>query len=107
MPNCGRVLSVDASMASLAPEVWARSPKNGLLHLRDEKPSRLQVFIDRSTVEVFSNDRQCLTSRAHPSSENSSGISLLARRTNVQLISLRGWQKRSIWPELKSWEGDE
>ena len=66
----------------------------------------LRVFIDRSVIEVFANDRQCLTVRVYPGREDSRGVSLFARRGNARLVSLECWQMRSIWPELVRFEGD-
>ena len=66
----------------------------------------MRVFVDRSIIEVFANERQCLTIRAYPTREDSSGISLIARGSEANLVSLTAWQMRSIWPELKSREGN-
>jgi beta-fructofuranosidase len=101
-----RALSIDVSEASLSPDVLARPPETGLLYLEDNELLRLRVFIDQSIIEVFANDRQCLTIRAYPTREDSSGISLLARGSKAKLVSLKAWQMRSIWPELKSREGN-
>ena len=101
-----RALSIDVSEASLAPEVLARPPETGLLYLEDREPLRLRVFVDRSIIEVFANKRQCLTVRAYPTREDSSGISLVARGSEAKLVSLRAWQMRSIWPELKPQAGN-
>ena len=103
-PNC-RELAIDVSRASLDPEVRSRSPEIGPLYLEDGKPLRLRVFIDRSVVEVFANGRQCLTLRAYPSREDSTGVSVFARGSEAKLLSLTAWQMRSIWPELKHMEG--
>ena len=101
-----RALSIDVSEASLSPDVLARPPETGLLYLEDHEPLRLRVFVDRSIIEVFANERQCLTIRAYPTREDSSGISLMARGSEANLVSLTAWQMRSIWPELKSREGN-
>ncbi len=101
-----RALSIDVSGSSLAPDVQARAPETGLLYLENGEPLRLRVFVDRSIIEVFANERQCLTIRAYPSREDSSGVSLFARGSEAKLVSLRAWQMRSIWPELKSREGN-
>ena len=100
-----RALSIDVSEASLSPDVLARPPETGLFYLEDKEPLRLRVFVDRSIIEVFANERQCLTIRAYPTREDSTGISLLARGSEAKLESLTAWQMRSIWPELKSREG--
>lgn len=100
-----RQVAIDVSQASLLPNVKARSPEIGPVEFPDNEPVRLRVFIDRSIVEVFINDTQCLTLRAYPQREDSRGVSLFARGKEAQLLSLDAWQMRSIWPELKPFEG--
>lgn len=101
-----RALSIDVSESSLAPDVQARTPETGLLYLENGEPLRLRVFVDRSIIEVFANERQCLTIRAYPTREDSSRVSLFACGSEAKLVSLRAWQMRSIWPELKTREGN-
>ena len=62
----------------------------------------MRVFIDRSVIEVFANDRQCLTVRVYPEREDSRGVSLFARGGGAKLASLECWRMRSIWPELEA-----
>ncbi len=104
--DAARKLSIDVSESSLAPDVKARIPEMGPLYLGDGEPLRLRVFVDRSIVEVFANDRQCLTIRAYPTRDDSSQVSVFARGSDAKLVSLRAWQMRSIWPELKALEGN-
>ena len=103
--STARQLSIDVSVASLDSTVRSRSPEMGPLHLADGEPIRLRVFIDRSIIEVFANERQCLTVRTYPSREDSNGIAVYARGSDAKLVSLTTWQMRSIWPELKHKEG--
>jgi beta-fructofuranosidase len=73
-------------------------------HGRSENARSLSI--DRSIIEVFANDRQCLTVRTYPSRDDSRGVSVFAKGGDAELVSLRAWQMRSIWPELKSREGE-
>ncbi|MCE2489215.1 MAG: glycoside hydrolase family 32 protein [Anaerolineae bacterium] len=98
-------LQIDPARSSLAADVHPRPPETGPLTLADGEALHLRIFIDRSIIEVFANDRQCLTLRVYPEREDSRGISLFARRRPVQLRSLKVWQMRSVWPELKGREG--
>ena len=100
-----RTLSIDLSDSSLDPTVRARTPETGPVWLEPGEPLRLRIFIDRSIVEVFANDRQCLTVRTYPGREDSRGVSLLAKGGDAELLSFQAWQMRSIWPELKHLEG--
>ena len=99
------LLQIDVSAASLRSDVAARRPEIGPIKLDEGQPLHLRIFIDRSVVEVFANDRQCLTLRAYPQRADSSGVSLFARGGTARLVSLDAWPMRSIWPELKDREG--
>jgi beta-fructofuranosidase len=72
-------LQIDVSAASLRGDVFARTPEIGPITLAGGEALRLRVFVDRSIVEVFANERQCLTVRAYPQREDSNGVSVFAR----------------------------
>jgi beta-fructofuranosidase len=57
----------------------------------------LRVFLDRSVIEVFANERVTLTSRVYPAGAQSAGITPLARGGTARLRELDLWQIRSIW----------
>ena len=82
-----------------------RPPEQGPLALAPDEALHLRIFIDRSIIEVFANDRQCLTLRVYPEREDSRGVALFSRGRPAQLRSLKVWQMRSVWPELKGREG--
>ena len=98
-------LQIDVSEASIASDPWARSAEIGPIEMAEGELLDLRVFIDRSIIEVYANDRQCLTVRVYPEREDSRGISLFARGGDAKLLSLDCWQMRSIWPELTGLEG--
>ena len=100
-----RELMIDVSQSSLSPEIASRTPEIGPLYLKDGEPLRLRVFIDRSIVEVFANGRQCLTLRAYPTRQDSTGVSVFARGSEASLVSLNAYQMKSVWPDLKDQEG--
>lgn len=62
------------------------------LELGPDEPLRLRVFLDRSILEVFANDRQCLTQRLYPTRPDSLGVSIIARAARASLTSLDAWQ---------------
>ncbi len=98
-------LQIDVSAASQSQDVFARTPEIGPLHLRPDEPLHLRIFLDRSVLEVYANGRQCLTIRVYPEREDSGGVSVFARGSEANLVSLDAWQMRSIWPELRHREG--
>ena len=97
-------LQIDTSQSSLAGDVHGRPPEQGPLELAADEALHLRIFIDRSIIEVFANDKQCLTLRVYPSRADSAGVTLFARGGAAQLRSLSAWQMRSVWPELKQFE---
>ncbi len=58
---------------------------------------KLQVFVDRSSVEVFANDgERVLSERIYPP-PGSDGIELYARGAGAKVVSLTIWELNSIW----------
>jgi fructan beta-fructosidase len=58
---------------------------------------RLQVFVDRSSVEVFAaNGQVVVTDQIFPAPE-SDGVALYARGGEARLVSLEAWPLDSIW----------
>jgi beta-fructofuranosidase len=55
------------------------------LTLRPGEPLRLRVFVDKSIVEVYANDRQAVVRRIYPSREDSAGIALIANGAAVNV----------------------
>ena len=72
-------LQIDVSESSTRDDVWARSAEIGPLALAQDELLELRVFIDRSVIEVFANDRQCLTVRVYPGRDDSRGVSLIRK----------------------------
>jgi beta-fructofuranosidase len=67
------------------------------LTIDSEEELKLHIFFDRSVIEVFSNDRVCLTSRIYPICDDSTGISFVARGGTTRLSSVDIWELSSIW----------
>ena len=89
-------LSIDARAASSDEET--QGDLYGVaLDLEAGQPLRLRVFVDRSVVEVFANERVCLTSRIYPTRADSLAVSLTAARGQARLVSFDVWEMASIW----------
>ena len=101
-----RKLELDVSKGSRRQDVPDRASEIGPLQLDDGEDLELHVFIDRSVVEVFANQKQCLTARVYPAGEDSKTVSVFANGGDAVLRSLDAWKMRSVWPELKSFEGN-
>jgi len=68
------------------------------LTLEPTEKLQLRVFLDRSILEVFANDRQCITQRIYPSREDSLGIRLFSQGGSIEVESLQAWQMASTNP---------
>lgn len=63
----------------------------------DEQSFRFHIFPDRSVVEVYANERECITMRVYPKRPNRLGLNLFARGAAIKVVSLDIWQMESIW----------
>ncbi|MEI7835234.1 MAG: GH32 C-terminal domain-containing protein [Planctomycetota bacterium] len=61
------------------------------LSLAPGEPLQLRVFLDKSFVEVFANDRQAVVRRIYPSRPDSQGISLFASGGPATVTRLDAW----------------
>jgi len=59
--------------------------------LKEGESLHLQVFLDRSVLEVFVNGRQCLAQRIYPSRSDSVGLSVAAVGGQARLRRWRLW----------------
>lgn len=64
--------------------------------LRTSERVELRVFLDKSMIEVFANDRQAAVALHKYASENL-GISLFSRGGDVVVKEVRSWKMNSIW----------
>jgi beta-fructofuranosidase len=56
------------------------------------------IFADRSIVEVFVNDRICVTQRIYPTRDDSQGIKLFAKGGDVKITELNAWKMQPANP---------
>jgi sucrose-6-phosphate hydrolase SacC (GH32 family) len=82
-------LKVDTRRSSLG-----EGPKKveaGPFELPEGQPLKLRVFVDKSVVEVFANDRQAVARRIYPTREDSTGVTLFANGGACQVPAVRAW----------------
>ena len=94
------MLQIDGVNSSVREDLIPRPAEVAPLDVGDDDPIELRIFIDRSIVEVFANERQCLTLRAYPDRDDSIGVSLFARGGSAKFSDIEAWQMESVWPEL-------
>lgn len=91
-------LTIDSTRSSTHPKALPRPPEVAPVLLEDPNaPVTLRVFIDKSIVEVFVNDRQAAAVRVYPRQKDSTGVSLRAIGGDAKLISLDAWQMENIY----------
>jgi beta-fructofuranosidase len=52
----------------------------------------LRVFVDKSVVEVFANDRQAIGRRVYPKRADSLGVALFANRGSTRFKTVKVWE---------------
>lgn len=98
MPRDSAIV-IDSSQSSMDPAVPARVPEIASLPVLKDEKLRLHIFIDKSVVEVFVNDIQCVSQRVYPSRADSIGVSVRAREKNGKILYLNCWQMKSIYED--------
>ena len=93
-----RMIFVDRSQSTSDPSA-DRSIQSGPFMLGREETLRLHIFLDGSVVEIFANDRFCLTSRIYPAGRRSTGVELYSSGGDASLASFEAWEMRPISPD--------
>lgn len=109
-PHEGVLVSYDFKRKWLEVAWWQPGPdqgpeargelvsKGGALVLGENEPLDLRVFLDRSVVEVFANNRACLTTRMYRAVI---GVALIAKGGDAEVQSVDMWQMGSMRPEAE------
>ncbi len=90
-------ITIDSSRSSILPDAQARAPETAAVFIDKDEPLTLRVFVDKSVVEVFANNKQCVAMRVYPGREDSVGVSLRAQGQEAELKSLDAWQMKSVY----------
>ena len=84
-----KMLKIDTARASLGE--GPKSVEGGPLELAPGEPLRLRVFVDRSVVEVFANERQAVMRRIYPTRRDRREVTLFARGAGVRARAVTAW----------------
>lgn len=82
-------MDLDRRQTSLDPDVLSYGVQGGDLTLDNE--IRLRVFLDRSMLEVYVNERKSLTSRLYPATLGALGV-------NLELAPTAAVKRLRVWP---------
>ncbi|GAQ85722.1 Beta-fructofuranosidase [Klebsormidium nitens] len=109
-PHEGVLVSYDFKRKWLEVAWWQPGPdqgpeargelvsKGGALSLDEDEPLDLRVFLDRSVVEVFANNRACLTTRMYRAVI---GVALIAKGGDAEVQSVDMWRMGSMRQEAE------
>ena len=62
------------------------------LKLDSDELLNFHIFIDHSVMEVFVNDRLCLTHRIYPTQEDSDDIVIFSKRGKIEVPVFNAWE---------------
>jgi sucrose-6-phosphate hydrolase SacC (GH32 family) len=85
---------VDRTHTTLDAGARSRGVQGGPFDLRGEH-LRLRVFLDRSMVEAYLNERKSITSRMYPSRPDATGLGLIAAPAD-RVVRLRVWRMGAL-----------
>ena len=91
------LITIDSSYSSTSPDVLSRAPETAPVYLAPGERLSLRIFIDKSVVEVFINEKQCVAVRVYPGREDSTSVSIRSQGRDIELVSLKMWQMKSIY----------
>jgi beta-fructofuranosidase len=60
--------------------------------LKKGEPLKLRVFVDKSIVEIFANDRQAIGRRVYPALPDSEGVRLFAKGGTARVTRVKAWE---------------
>jgi beta-fructofuranosidase len=82
-------LKVDTTRSSLGE--GPKSVEAGPFELKPGESLKLRVFVDKSVVEVFANNRQAVMRRIYPTREDSTGVVLFSKGGSIRVPTLQAW----------------
>ncbi|MFH1918728.1 MAG: glycoside hydrolase family 32 protein, partial [Planctomycetota bacterium] len=89
-------LKIDTTKSSLGE--GPKSVEAGPFELKPGEPLKLRVFVDRSVVEVFANDRQAVMRRIYPTRRDSLGVALFSRGGSASVKRFEAWDMAAANP---------
>jgi len=90
-------ITIDNSMGSLSSNFHPRTPETADVLIKEDETIDLNIFIDRSIIEVYVNNRQCLSLRTYPDREDSQTVSVLSRGNDALIKHLEAWQMKNLY----------
>ena len=84
-----KLLKVDTNRSG--PKDTPRTVEAGPFELKDGERLKLRIFVDKSVVEVFANNRQAIMRRIYPAHRDSVGVRLFSSGGDARVHVLEAW----------------
>ena len=85
-----KLLKVDTRKSG--PEDTPKAVEAAPFELKDGERLNLRIFVDKSVVEVFANNREAIARRIYPSRQDSVGVRLFSNGGDAQAHWLEAWK---------------
>lgn len=93
----GDHFALDTSHSSVRTDCKVHPPELVEMDVPDGEPLRVRIFVDRSVIEVFVQERRWMMKRVFPALAESKGVSIEAIGHNAKIISLDAWQMKNVF----------
>ncbi len=98
-----KILKIDMSKSSLDKVDYKeftmiRNPESNMdtqeapFELKPGEKLNLRIFLDKSTLEVFANGRQCITQLVYPTLKDAVNVQLYTEAEPIKIESLQSWK---------------
>ncbi len=91
------VVVLDTLHSSRDDDSSRRIPEIQSAYIAPEENLKVRVFVDKSLVEVFVNDRIATVARVNPVLNDSTGVSVTPIGQPIKLISFYGYHMKSVY----------
>jgi beta-fructofuranosidase len=91
------IISIDSSFSSISGDVFPRPPENAPFELEDTENVEFRIFLDKSVLEIFVGESQCISVRVYPELSDSNGVSFFAHGNDAEIINLKKWEMKNIY----------
>jgi beta-fructofuranosidase len=95
-------ITIDRDLSSVD-NLGVDAPDSGSFHLLPDEDLDITIFVDKSIIEIFVNDRFTMTSRVYPSSETSNGLSCNMGGISEENITIKLWDGlKAAWRDRRA-----
>ncbi len=91
------VVVLDSTFSSLGDAPTRRMPEMQSGYIAPDENLKVRVFVDKSVVEVFVNDKLATCIRVYPTREDSVGVSITPVGRPIKLLSCEKYDMESIF----------